>query len=52
MWAWAYIELVRHYGDIPFGLENSVVDEGYGLTSRFDVLDACIAKLKEVEPKM
>ena len=52
MWAWAYIELVRHYGDIPFGLENSVVDEGYGLTSRFDVLDACIAKLKEVESKM
>ena len=52
MWAWAYIELVRHYGDVPFGLENSVVDEGYGLTSRFDVLDACIAKLKEVEGKM
>nr|MCR4823963.1 RagB/SusD family nutrient uptake outer membrane protein [Bacteroidales bacterium] len=44
--------LVRHYGDVPFGLENSVVDEGYPLTSRFDILDACIAKLKEVEGKM
>ncbi len=52
MWAWAYIELVRHFGDVPFGMENSVVDEGYTLTSRFDILDACIAKLKEVEPKM
>ena len=52
MWAWAYIELVRHFGDVPFGLENSVVDEGYTITSRFDILDACIAKLKEVEPKM
>ncbi len=52
MWAWAYIELVRHFGDVPFGLENSVVDEGYPLTSRFEILDACIAKLKEVEGKM
>ena len=52
MWAWAYIELVRHFGDVPFGLENSVVDEGYTITSRFEILDACIAKLKEVEPKM
>ena len=45
-WAWAYIELVRHYGDVPYGLENAVVDEGYTLTSRFDILDNCIAKLK------
>ena len=52
MWAWAYIELVRHFGDIPFGLENAIVDEGYPLTSRFEILDACIAKLKEVESKM
>ena len=52
MWAWAYIELVRHFGDVPFGLENQVVDEGYTLTSRFEILDACIAKLKEVEGKM
>ena len=52
MWAWAYIELVRHFGDVPFGLENSVVEEGYTLTSRFEILDACIAKLKEVESKM
>ncbi|MCR4824021.1 MAG: RagB/SusD family nutrient uptake outer membrane protein [Bacteroidales bacterium] len=52
MWAYCYTELVRHYGDVPFGLENSVVDEGYSLTSRFDILDACIAKLKEVESSM
>mgnify|MGYP002627380530 CR=1 FL=1 len=50
-WAYAYTELVRHFGDVPFGIENSIVEE-YTLTSRFEILDACIAKLKEVEGKM
>lgn len=48
MWAYSYLELVKHFGDVPFGIENAVVDE-YTLTSRWDILDACIAKLKEVE---
>ena len=50
-WAYAYTELVRHFGDVPFGIENSVVEE-YELTSRYEILDACIAKLKEVEKSM
>ena len=52
MWAYCYTELVRHYGDVPFGIENSVVDEGYALTSRFFILDEVIKKLKEVESGM
>ena len=51
-WAYAYTELVRHFGDVPFGIENSVVDEGYTLTSRFTILDEVIKKLKEVEGSM
>ncbi len=51
MWAYCYLELIRHYGDVPFGIENSTVEE-YKLTSRFDILDACIKKLKEVEGGM
>ena len=51
MWAYGYTELVRHFGDVPFGIENSVVED-YTLTSRFEILDACIAKLKEVESAM
>ena len=52
MWAYCYIELIRHFGDVPFGLENQAVDEGFPLTSRFTILDNVIAKLKEVESKM
>lgn len=50
-WAYGYTELVRHFGDVPFGIENSVVED-YTLTSRYEILDACIAKLKEVESAM
>ena len=50
-WAYCYYELVRHYGDVPFGIENSTADE-YGLTSRFKILDECIAELQRVEPLM
>jgi len=52
MWAYCYTELVRHYGDVPFGIENKVVDEGYSLTSRFTILDEVVKKLKEVEGSM
>lgn len=50
-YSWCYFELVRHFGDVPFGIENSVVEE-YALTSRFEILDKIIAILKDVEPLM
>ena len=51
LWAYSYLELVKHFGDVPFGVENQVVED-YALASRYDILDACIAKLKAVESKM
>lgn len=51
LWAYCYYELVRHYGDVPYGIENQAVTE-YTLTSRFDILDNIIEVLKEVEPLM
>jgi hypothetical protein len=44
-------ELVRHFGDVPFGYENQVVTE-YTLTSRFEIMDKIVAELKAVEGKM
>jgi hypothetical protein len=44
-------ELVRHFGDVPFGYENQVVTE-YTLTSRFEIMDKIIADVKAVEGKM
>jgi hypothetical protein len=44
-------ELVRHFGDVPFGYENQVVTE-YELSSRFVIMDKIIAELKAVEGKM
>jgi len=44
-------ELVRHFGDVPFGYENQVVTS-YTLTSRFEILDKIIADVKAVEGKM
>ena len=44
-------ELVRHYGDVPFGYENKIVDS-YELTSRFEIMDKIIEDLKAVEGKM
>lgn len=53
-YSWCYFELVRHFGDVPFGIENTVVNanEGYTLTSRYDILDNIIAILKDVEGEM
>ena len=53
-YSWCYFELVRHFGDVPFGIENTVIDAnvGYQLTSRFDILDNIIKILKDVEPLM
>jgi starch-binding outer membrane protein, SusD/RagB family len=44
-------ELVRHFGDVPYGYENQVVTE-YTLTSRFEIMDKIIAEVKAVEGKM
>ncbi len=44
-------ELVRHFGDVPFGYENQVVTT-YTLTSRFEIMDKILADLKAVEGKM
>ncbi len=44
-------ELVRHFGDVPYGYENKVVDS-YELNSRFDIMDDIMADLKAVEGKM
>ena len=54
MWAYGYIELVKHFGDVPFGHEDTIIDEveGFSITSRYEILDAVIAKLKDVEGKM
>lgn len=44
-------ELVRHFGDVPYGYENQVVTT-YTLTSRFEIMDKIIADVKAVEGKM
>lgn len=44
-------ELVRHFGDVPFGYENQYVQE-YELTSRFAIMDELIASLQQVEGRM
>lgn len=49
--ALCYFDLTKHFGDVPYGYENTYVNE-YALTSRFDIYDALIASLKEVEPLM
>ena len=49
--ALCYFDLIKHCGDVPYGYENNYVDD-YGLTSRFDIYDALIEKLKAAEPYM
>lgn len=44
-------ELVRHFGDVPFGYENQYVQD-YELTSRFEIMDELIEELKSVEGHM
>lgn len=51
MWALCGWELVRHFGDVPFGYENQYVQD-YELTSRFDIMDELIEELKSVEGQM
>jgi len=51
MKAFCYFNLIKHFGDVPYGYENSYV-ENYSLNSRFDIYDSLIASLKVVEPLM
>ncbi len=51
MRALCYFQLCLHYGDVPYGIENSVV-EGYTLTSRYDIYDAILADIERVQPLM
>lgn len=51
LWAHCAWELVRHFGDVPFGYDNKIVEE-YELTSRFAIMDTIINELKAVESKM
>lgn len=44
-------ELVRHFGDVPFGYENQIINE-YVLSSRFEIMDKIIEDVKAVEGKM
>ena len=51
MKALCYFDLIKHFGDVPYGYENEYVED-YSLTFRFDIYDNLIASLKEVEPLM
>lgn len=51
MKAFCYFDLVKHFGDIPYGYENSYV-ENYTLSSRFDIYDSLISTLKSAERLM
>lgn len=51
MRALCYFDLVKHFGDVPFGYENNYVED-IVLTSRFTIYDELIASLKAVEPLM
>ena len=49
--AFCYFDLIKHFGDVPYGYENTVVTD-YALSSRFAIYDSLIADLKNVEPLM
>ena len=51
MRAQCYFDLIKHFGDVPYGYENMFL-ESYTLTSRFDIYDALIESLKNAEPLM
>ncbi|MBS1655790.1 MAG: RagB/SusD family nutrient uptake outer membrane protein, partial [Bacteroidetes bacterium] len=51
MKALCYFDLVKHFGDVPYGYENSYVDN-YSLNSRFEIYDSLISSLKIAEPLM
>jgi len=51
MRAFCYLELLKHFGDVPYGYENTTAED-YSLTSRFVIYDSLIESLKQAEPLM
>lgn len=51
MKALCYFDLIKHFGDVPYGYENKYAED-YTITSRFDIYDSLIASLKVAEPLM
>lgn len=51
MKAFCYFNLVKHFGDVPYGYENNYT-VNYSLNSRFDIYDSLITSLKIAEPLM
>lgn len=51
MRALCYYQLCIHFGDVPYGVENTVADS-YELASRYDIYDAILADLERVQPLM
>lgn len=51
LYAWSYFELTRHQGDVPFGIENSIVKE-YKLTNRWQIWSKLDSMLIDAEPLM
>ncbi len=51
MRAFCYFQLIQHFGDVPYGYENTVVTD-YKLSSRFDIYDNLISSLQKAEPLM
>ena len=49
--ALTYFNATLHFGDIPYGYENTAITE-YQLSSRFAIYDKLIEELKAVEPYM
>jgi len=51
MRAFCYFDLIKHFGDIPYGYENKIITD-YALNSRFDIYDSLISGLQKAEPYM
>lgn len=51
IYAWSYFELTRHQGDVPCGIENSIVNS-YKLMNRWKIWERLDSILTDVEPLM
>ena len=51
MRALCYFDLIKHFGDVPYGYENNYVED-YSINSRFTIYDELINSLKAAEPLM
>lgn len=51
MKAFCYFQLIKHWGDVPYGYENTSATD-YSLNSRFEIFDNIIEMLKKAAPMM